>query len=68
MLGREATNINFIVFGLTQPGFEHMVYYTWGEHINHSTTDTVSFTRSNILDYNTQVLCCKIFIDKPEAL
>jgi len=31
VLSREATNTNFIVFGLTQPGLELTIYRTRGE-------------------------------------
>ena len=39
MLSREATNANFIVFGLTRLGLEPTIYRTQGEHANHYTTD-----------------------------
>ena len=42
MLSGEATNTNFIVFGLTQPGLETMIYQTRGERSNHYTKDVVS--------------------------
>ena len=32
MLSGEATNTNFIVFGLTQLGFEPTSYHTYGKH------------------------------------
>jgi hypothetical protein len=32
VLSKEATNTNFIVLGLTRPGFEPMIYRTRGEH------------------------------------
>jgi hypothetical protein len=35
MLSGEATNTNFIVFGLTQSGLEPTIYRTWGKHANH---------------------------------
>ena len=35
MLSEEATNTNFIIFGLTQQGFKHMNYHAQGEHNNH---------------------------------
>jgi hypothetical protein len=41
MLSKEATNTNFIVFGLTRSGFEPMIYHTRGEHANHYTTNAV---------------------------
>jgi hypothetical protein len=37
MLSGEATNTNFIVFGLTQPGLETMIYQTQGERSNYYT-------------------------------
>ena len=37
----EATNTNFIVFGLTRPGLQHMIYHTRGEHAYHYATDVV---------------------------
>jgi hypothetical protein len=41
VLSGEATNTNFIVFGLTRPGFEPTIYLTRCECTNHYTTDTV---------------------------
>jgi hypothetical protein len=41
MLSREATNTNFIVFGLILLGLEPTIYRTGGEHANHYTTDAV---------------------------
>jgi hypothetical protein len=35
----EATNINFIVFGLIRPWLEATIYRPRGEHANHYTTD-----------------------------
>jgi hypothetical protein len=43
VLSREATNTNFIVFGLTQAGLEHTIYRTRGGHAYHYTTDAVSW-------------------------
>ena len=37
----EATNTKFTVFGLTRPGLEPTIYRTWGEHVNHYTTDAI---------------------------
>jgi hypothetical protein len=37
----EATNTNFIVFGLTRPGLEPTIYRTPDEHNNHYATDAV---------------------------
>jgi hypothetical protein len=41
VLSGEATNTNFIVFGLTRPWFEPTIYRTQGEHANHYTTAVV---------------------------
>ena len=41
MLRGEATNTNFIVFGLTRSGLEPTIYRTGGEDANHYTTDAV---------------------------
>ena len=41
VLSREATNTNFIVFCLTRPGLESMIYRTWDKHANHYATDAV---------------------------
>ena len=35
VLSREATIVNFLVFGMTRSGFEPMIYHTLGEHANH---------------------------------
>ena len=49
MLSEEATKTNFIVFGLTRPGLEPMIYRTRGKHPNHYTTDAVRLIE--IVDY-----------------
>jgi hypothetical protein len=41
MLSREATNTNFIVFGLIRSGLEPTICRTRGKHANHYTTDAV---------------------------
>ena len=41
VLSGEATNTNFIVFGLTRPGLEPTIYRTRGEHDNYYATDAV---------------------------
>ena len=41
MLSREATNTNFIIFGLIQSGLEPTIYRTRGKLANHYTTDAV---------------------------
>jgi hypothetical protein len=42
VLSEEATNTNFIVFGLTQPGLEPTIYRTRAEHANHYATQKTS--------------------------
>ena len=50
VLSGEATNTNFIVFGLlTRPELEPTVYRTQGKHANHYTTDVDR--RNRISDY-----------------
>jgi hypothetical protein len=50
MLSREATNTNFLVFGLTRPGLEPSIYHTRGEHANHNTTETVWKYMSQVIN------------------
>ena len=46
-LAEEATNTNFAVFDLTQPGLELTIYRTPGEHANHYATDVVIYNKYN---------------------
>jgi hypothetical protein len=41
MLSGEATNTNFIVFGLTRSGLKPTIYCTQDKHADHYTTDVV---------------------------
>jgi hypothetical protein len=41
MLSGEATNANFIVFGMTRPGLEPAIYRTRDEHATYYATDAV---------------------------
>jgi hypothetical protein len=41
VLSGEATNTNYIVFGLTRSGLEPTIYHTRDEYANHYTTDAV---------------------------
>ena len=41
MLSGEATNTNFIVFGLILLGFKPTIYHTQGKHANHYTNNAV---------------------------
>ena len=45
---REATNTNFIIFGLTRLVLEPTIYCTRGEHTNHYTTDAVKKPRTHL--------------------
>jgi hypothetical protein len=49
VLRGEATNTNYIVFGLTQPGLEPTTYSTRGEHANHYTTNAVKLNNINLV-------------------
>ena len=51
VLGGEATNTNFIVFGLTRLGLEPTIICTW-EYANYYTTNAVHFRRRKELDAN----------------
>jgi hypothetical protein len=56
VLGREATNTNLIVFGLTLQGRELMIYgtLTRGEHVNNYITDVVRKLRKAVSDTQIQ--------------
>jgi hypothetical protein len=43
VLSGEATNTNFLVFGLTRSGLKLTIYCTRGEHANHYVTDAVAW-------------------------
>jgi hypothetical protein len=43
MLSGEATNTNFIDFGLTRSVIEPTMYHTRGDHAKHYTSDAVQF-------------------------
>jgi hypothetical protein len=45
VLSGAAVNTNFIVFGLTQPGLERMIYQTQDNHTNHYTTDVIYWNK-----------------------
>jgi hypothetical protein len=48
VLSGEATNTNFIVFGLIRLGLEPMIYRTRGEHANHYPTDAVLMSSQSV--------------------
>jgi hypothetical protein len=42
----EASNVNFIIFGSTQPRLELRIYRTLGEHANHNSTRVVGLDKN----------------------
>jgi hypothetical protein len=66
MLSGEATNTNFIVFGLTQPGLEPTIYRIWGESTNHYTPDAFNIVvcghKSKILLNHSTIQTLKVYI------
>jgi hypothetical protein len=67
MLSGEATNTNFIVFGLTRPELEPTIYHTQGEHANHYATDPVP-NRSDMLITKYRMMQKKSSISKYKKL
>jgi hypothetical protein len=61
LLNGEATNTNSIVFGLTLPGLEPMLYRTRGKHGDHYTTDA-SFITFFKLIFTTEDKICHSFV------
>jgi hypothetical protein len=51
VLSGEATNTNFIVFGLCRSGLEPSIYRTRGQHANHYATDAVTIEFTAILEF-----------------
>jgi hypothetical protein len=47
LLSGEATNTNFIVFGLTRPGLETTTYRNRGKHANYYSTNAVEIGAKN---------------------
>jgi len=45
MISGEATDTNFIVFGLSRLWLKPMIYHTQGEYANHYTTDAIIYWR-----------------------
>ena len=59
MLSREATNTNFLVFGVTRPGLKSRIYHTRGKHANHYVTDVVDHVNSEVTAYcNKKKITC----------
>ena len=60
VISREATNSNYIVYGLIRPRLEPTIYRTRGEHAYHYITDVVTkkrFTGVCIIYYMLNLVC-----------
>ena len=68
MLTGEATNTNFIDFGLTWSGLEPTIYRTRDEHANHYTTDepTIYRTRDEHANHYTTDAVRKVYLKVEE--
>ena len=65
VLSGEATNTNFMIFGLTRPGIEPTIYHIRDEHANHYTTNAIYF-ELRTLDKQTVInieICNKCLCD-----
>jgi hypothetical protein len=51
MLSEEATNTHFIVFDMTRPGLESMIYRTRGEHAKHYAIDAVFVVTEKLIKF-----------------
>jgi hypothetical protein len=58
MLRGEATNTNFIVFGLTRSRLEPTIYHTSGKHANHYTTCAIETEEGDPSDEHSNVRTC----------
>ena len=68
MLNGEATYINIIIYGLTRPRLELMIYHTQDKHVNHYTTDDVvyiTYTTDDVVYITWQSVCIPLSIDYP---
>jgi hypothetical protein len=54
LLSGEATNTNFIVFGLTRPGLETTTYRNRGKHANYYSTNAVAILLKLVLKTKNQ--------------
>jgi hypothetical protein len=74
VLSGEATNTNFIVFGLTRLGFEPTIHRTQRKNVNNDTTDTVHYRKKeeylinlnkgdDLKFYNILIYCAKKIIE-----
>jgi len=61
MFSGDATNINFIIFGLIQSELELTIYFTWWEHTNNYNMD-VGNQKSihSIVWFWTKLFCIQI--------
>jgi hypothetical protein len=56
MLSGEATNTNFIVLDLNQPGLEPMIFHTGGKHTNQYSIEAVEQLWKVELNTNNLIL------------
>ena len=66
VLSGEATNTNFIVFGLTRTGLESTIYRTRGDHANHYATDAVLLLNVMCLVEKYEENCIVFTVIRPE--
>ena len=59
MLSGEATNTNFIIFGLNRPGLEPTISRTRGEHTNQYATDAV-YRFDNTICFSLIYIACNV--------
>ena len=62
MLSREATNTNFIVFGLIRPGLEPTIYCSKDGYANHYPTDAALYIMYNPVYYIPKTVTVSIEI------
>jgi hypothetical protein len=62
MLSGEATNTNFIVFGLIRPGLEPTIYCSKDGYVNHYPTDAALYIMYNLVYYIPKTVTVSIEI------
>jgi hypothetical protein len=69
MISGEATNTNFTVFGLTQPGLKPTIYHTRSENANPYATDAAKLNLNAFYCINNAALqATMLTITPPMAL
>jgi hypothetical protein len=64
MLSGEATNTNFLVFGMTRPGLKSTIYHTRGKHANHYATDAVDYKTYCVIKFLSLFIYCTVLLHK----